>query len=78
MEEDVEFGLEESVPDIFSPTIMSDSYDVLSIGILKPVEDVIQELWLTSRELDARALLALWHSSLHHMVPIQRMDLVLH
>ena len=56
MKEDIEFGLEESVPEIFSPTIMSDLNDVLSIDILKPAEDQTEELWFTLRELGEVAL----------------------
>lgn len=54
--EELEFGFEESVPEIFSPTIMSDFSDAISIDILKPAEDETEELWLTLRELDEVAL----------------------
>jgi len=56
MKEDMEFGFEESVPEIFSPTTMSDLNDVLSIDILKPLENETEELWYTLRELGEVAL----------------------
>ena len=56
MTEELEFGFEGTVPEIFSPTIMSDFNDVLSIDILAPAEDETGELWFTLRELDEVAL----------------------
>ena len=56
VKEATEFGFEEPVPEIFSPTILSDFNDVLCIDILKPSEDEIEELYFTLRELDEVAL----------------------
>ena len=55
-EEEEEFGFWEPVPEIFSPTILSDFNDVLFIDVLKPFEDEIEKLYFTLRELDEVAL----------------------
>lgn len=51
VEEVTEFGFEEPIPEIFSPTVLSDFIDVLSIEILEPTEEETEDIIFTFDEL---------------------------
>lgn len=51
-----EFSFEKRVPDLVSPTILSDLNDVISIEVLKPNEEQIKDLVFEFHELDEVAL----------------------
>jgi len=51
-----EVSFEEPIPEIFSPTILSDINDVLSIEILKPAKDETEDVVLDFDELNEIAL----------------------
>lgn len=55
-EEITEFGFEEPIPEIFSPTILSDLNDVLSIEILKPAKEETEDIIFEFNELNEIAL----------------------
>lgn len=55
-EEVTEFGFEEPVPVIFSPTVLSDFNDVLSIEVLKPTDDEVEDILFKLNEIDEVAL----------------------
>ena len=55
-EEDTEYSFEEPIPEMFSPTILCDLNDALSIEILKPAEEEIEDVIFLFSELDEVAL----------------------
>lgn len=56
VEEVTEFGFEEPIPEIFSPTILADFNDVLSIEILTPTDEETEDIVFKFDELNEIAL----------------------